>query len=166
MSNKIKISYNWDKETFINASKAAYDFEMKNSPKRFLGWFFIAMTQFGVVAAMKKGAVGLLLISTVLVVYWYFFRWAIRKRILLKSFKNSDSKNKKFDITADSEGLHLNKTLIKWNTVDQIVSLKEGFLIYANDTFLFFPSKAFRSIEEKNDFAKLAKNSSKNYLRS
>ena len=46
MSNKIKISYNWDEETFINASKAAYDFEMKNSPKRFLGWFFIAMTQF------------------------------------------------------------------------------------------------------------------------
>jgi len=165
MSEKIKINYIWDQDTFLTASKCAYDYEMKNSPKRFLGWFFIALTQFGVVAAMKKGAVGLLLISTILVVYWYFFRWSIRKKLLLKNFNKSKEKNNKFEILADDEGIHLKDVVIKWSDVNLTVSLRDGFLIYTNNTFHFFPAKAFSTVEEKSAFASLAKNNSKHYTK-
>ena len=72
MFEPIYIEYTWTKELFLKASKSAYDYELKNSPKRFLGWIFIAMAQFGVVMAMIKGAGGLLILSTIFLIYWYF----------------------------------------------------------------------------------------------
>ncbi len=165
MSDTIRVSYCWDKETFLKASKAAYKYEMKHSPKRFLGWIFIAMTQFGVVAALKKGVVGLLLISTVLVVYWYFFRWKLRKKLLLKSFEKSSTKNHHYNVVADKEGIHSEETTILWDQVNQVVSLNEGFLIYSDASSLFIPTSAFADEENKNDFAILAKQNATRYTR-
>ncbi len=165
MSDAIRLSYCWDQETFLKASKAAYKYEMKHSPKRFLGWIFIAMTQFGVVAALKKGVVGLLLISTILVVYWYFFRWNIRKKLLLKSFEKSSTKNHCYSMVADKEGIHSEAITILWEHVNQVVALHEGFLIYSDASSLFIPTNAFADEEKKNDFAILAKQKAKAYTR-
>lgn len=165
MSDTIKLSYHWDQETFLKASKAAYKHEMKHSPKRFLGWIFIAMTQFGVVAALKKGVVGLLLISTILVVYWYFFRWNLRKRLLLKSFEKSSTKNHHYNIVVDDEGIHSKEMTISWEHVNQVVSLNEGFLIYSDESSLFIPTNAFADEDKKNDFAILAKKKANAYTR-
>ncbi len=165
MSDAIRLSYCWDQETFLKASKAAYKHEMKHSPKRFLGWIFIAMTQFGVVAALKKGVVGLLLISTILVVYWYFFRWNIRKKLLLKSFDKSSTKNHYYNIVVDEEGMHAKEMTILWEHVNLIVSLQEGFLIYSEESSLFIPTSAFVDEDQKNEFAILAKQKAKAYTR-
>jgi len=163
MSKPIHISYIWDKETYLKASEIAYKYELKHSPKRFLGWIFIAMTQFGVVQVMKGGAIGLLLLSSILVIYWYYFRWQIRKKLLLKNFDISNNKNHQFKIIADDEGLNIDNVGIQWSNILEVVSFDEGFLLYYNDTFIFFPTKAFESIEEKNRFASLAKSKVQNY---
>ena len=163
MSKPIHISYIWDKETYLKASEIAYKYELKHSPKRFLGWIFIAMTQFGVVQTMKGGAIGLLLLSSILVIYWYYFRWQIRKKLLLKNFDTSNNANHQFKIIADDEGLNIDNVNIKWSNILEVVSFDDGFLLYYNDTFIFFPTKAFESIEEKNRFASLAKSKVQNY---
>jgi hypothetical protein len=41
-SNSINISYTWDKETFLKASKTIYDYELNNSNRKYI--VGIAMT--------------------------------------------------------------------------------------------------------------------------
>jgi hypothetical protein len=162
MSN-IEISYIWDRKSYIKATKIAYEYELQKSPKRFLGWIFIAMSQFGVVALIKRGTVGLLLLSIILLLYWYYFRWWIRKSLLLKNFKNAPNRDQKFHVVADEHGLKLNGTIIDWSSISEVISLKGGFLLYYSGTFLFLPTSGFRNMEEKNRFAILAKSRVPNY---
>ena len=159
----IKISYIWDKNTYLNASKIAYTYELKRSPKRFLGWIFIAMSQFGVVSAMKGGGIGLLLLSSLLILYWYYLRWQIRKSILLKNFDNLPNRDHKFTILADKNGLLIDNNPIEWRKILEVISLKSGFLLYYDTTFLFLPLGGFKDIEEKSKFSSLAKSKVKNY---
>ena len=163
MSKNIEIEYLWTKELFLQASRATYEFELRHSPKRFLGWFFIIMTQFGVVGALKKDAYGLLLVSSVLVVYWYFFRWRIRKLLISKTYNNSTAKETQFSMQAKKDGLSVNGTLLRWKEITEAVSLKEGFLLYYGDTFLYIPKSAFKSVEQKDLFSHLAKDHVNNY---
>ena len=161
--NTFNISYMWNIENFTKATKALYDFNLKHSPKRFLGWIFIALTQFGVVGALKKDVYGLLIVSTMLVVYWYALRWPMRKIMLRKSFKNS--KEQLFEIKASDEMLQLNKTKIAWHDIVEAISLKDGFILYYEDSYLFIPKDAFNSIDEKDSFSHLLKHNIKNYLK-
>jgi len=163
MFKNIDIKYQWNKETFLLASKAMYDFDMKHSPKRFLGWMFIALTQFGVVGALKKDAFGLLIVSTFLVIYWYALRWPLRKIMLLKGFNNSSIKDKQFVMSANKDGLALDSKLITWNDLKEVISLKDGFLLYYGESFLFIPKNAFLSIDEKDRFSHLAKDNAAFY---
>ncbi|MEN4053973.1 MULTISPECIES: hypothetical protein [Sulfurimonas] len=157
MSKKIKLAYTWDKETFLQASKAIYDFNMKHSPKRFLGWFFIALTQFGVVGALKKDVYGLLIISTLLVIYWYALRWPLRKNMLLRGFMASDIKNHKFSIEIDENNLKIDGSFIEWREILEVISLCDGYLLYKGDSFLFFPKSTFKSTEDREKFIVLVK---------
>jgi len=161
MSEPIQLTYTWDKEAFLQASNEAYKYEMKHSPKRFLGWIFIAMTQFGVVAAFKGAPVGLLLVSTFLVVYWYFFRWQIRKYLLAKSF----DKEMTYNIFADQEKIRINENSINWDSILEVVSLEKGFLLLWDKSFFFFPKSAFKDSDERNAFAVLAKEKVKSYTK-
>ena len=157
MFEPIYIEYTWTKELFLKAGKSAYDYELKNSPKRFLGWIFIAMAQFGVVMAMKKGAGGLLIISTIFLIYWYLLRWPIRKIIIKKSFDKSPLANHNFKITIKEDGLYFDNNKISWDEILKIVSVENGFLLYLNSDYLYFPYSAFKNIEEKNRFKEEAK---------
>jgi hypothetical protein len=60
MSKKIEIAFKWDKDSALQASKLYYDYDMKNSSKRYIGWFFVALVQFGIVGALKHDVFGLL----------------------------------------------------------------------------------------------------------
>jgi len=114
MSSAVSLSYVWDKSTYLKASRAAYEYELKASPKRFLGLLFIGLSQFGVVVAFKQETVGLLLISTILVIYWYALRWPMRKIILEKSFDRSNVKDHHFQVKVDKDGVHLDDRLLLW----------------------------------------------------
>jgi hypothetical protein len=157
MSKKIYLEYLWDRETFLQASKAIYDFHMRHSPKRFLGWFFIALTQFGVVGALKKDVYGLLIVSTLLVIYWYALRWPMRRSILLRGFMHSEIKDHKFRIEIDEESLKIDGSVIEWREVLELISLCDGYLLYKGDTFLFLPKKAFVSAKDREAFVEIVK---------
>jgi len=165
MSSSLNMTYLWDEKTYIDASKHAYTYELKQSHKRFLGWIFIALTQFGVVSVIKGGGVGLLLLSGLLVLYWYILRWQLRKMMLVKSFATSPNANQTFYIDANEKEIHINSTKIMWEDILEAVSLKSGFLLYYDATFIFIPSHAFEDIEDKNTFATLAKENVTNYTR-
>jgi hypothetical protein len=159
----IEIDYTWSKDVFLDASKATYEFELKHSPKRFLGWFFIALVQFGVVGALKKDAYGLLLIATVLVIYWYAFRWPIRRFMISKTYDASCIKNHHFKMFANTDGISVDGTLIAWSMITEIISLENSFLLYYESSFLFIPKSAFTSSDEKDRFTHLAKKSVESY---
>jgi len=163
MSKSIEINYTWDRETFIEASKATYDFELRHSPKRFFGWFFIAMTQFGVVGALKKDAYALLVIATVLVIYWYALRWPLRKLMINKTFDTTENKNHKFTMSADTSGIIVDGTLLSWDSLTEVVSMPKGFLVFHSGSFLYIPKLAFKDSESKDKFSHLAKESVKSY---
>ena len=163
--SSINFSYKWDKSTYLKAAKVAYNYEFKNSKKRYIGFFFIALTQFGVIALLKKGAPGLLFISTFLVFYWYLLRWKIRKISIEKSFNNLPNANMQYNITANESAITINSQTIEWDKIVKVVSLNEGLLIYTVDNFFFFPASAFRDLEEKNSFSKLAKANALSYIK-
>ena len=165
MSKNIAINYTWTKELFLEASQATYEFELKHSSRRFLGWFFIAMTQFGVVLALKQHLYGLLLISTLLVIYWYTFRWPLRRYMINKSFESSPNKEHTFKMDATQEGLIVDETLLDWKTIREAVSLEKGFLLFHSSTSLYIPKSAFSSSEEKDKFSHLLKESVEHYKR-
>lgn len=143
MSEKVSFSYRWDATNCMKAAEAAYTHRLRHSPMRFAGWIFIAMTQFGVVAAMKKGSVELLLLGTVLVVYWYFLRWPLR-RAALKRRCAKNAEETAHTVSADKEGLHTNEIVIPWHAVSSVVSLSDGFLINLDPDYLFFPKAVFK----------------------
>lgn len=156
----IKINYKWDKDTFLKANKAIYDFDMKHSSKRFVGWFFIALTQFGVVGALKHNVFGLLVISTILVVYWYGFRWRIRKNILLRGFEKSSVENSLFNIAINDSGISINETLFEWENIKNVTEVKNGFLVNNEKKLLFICNDNFTDKDMKN-FKKILKSKQK-----
>lgn len=162
-SKPILINYTWSQEVFVSASQATYEFELKHSPKRFLGWFFIGLSQFGVVAALKKDAYGLLLISSILVIYWYVLRWPIRRFMIIRSFKSSPSKNHTFKITATEEGIQVDSTMVSWKDITEVISLEKAYLLYYGTSFLFIPKSAFANDKESDRFSNLVKNSVTSY---
>ena len=162
-SKPIEINYTWSEDIFISASQATYEFELKHSPKRFLGWFFIALSQFGVVAALKKESYALLLLSSALVIYWYLLRWPIRRFMIKKAFQSSQNQNHNFSILAKKEGIEVNSTLIQWKEITEVIALEGAFLLYYGKNFLFIPKTALKSNDEIKRFEKLVKQSVASY---
>ncbi len=150
----ITVKYIWDKDTFTKGSKSLYMDMLRNSPKRFIGWFFIGLSQFGLVAFYKKGAFGLLMLSTVFLLYWYVLRWPIRKIFLLKSFKNSPLKDKNIEITFDNNYILIDNIKLKYKDIPRVLIEKAGYLFYYQDNFFFIPKE---SIKEEEKFIKMIK---------
>ena len=163
--SSINFNYKWDKPTYMQAAKVAYNYEFKNSKKRYIGFFFIALTQFGVVAILKKGAPGLLFISSFLVLYWYLLRWKLREASIKKAFDKSPTANMQYSVDANNYGININSQIIQWQDILKVVSLSEGALIYTKNNFFFFPASAFKNLEDKNSFSKLAKANAQNYIK-
>ena len=163
--SSINFNYKWDKPTYMQAAKVAYNYEFKNSKKRYIGFFFIALTQFGVVAILKKGAPGLLFVSSFLVLYWYLLRWKLREASIKKAFDKLPTANMQYSVDANNYGININSQIIQWQDILKVVSLSEGALIYTKDNFFFFPANAFKNLEDKNSFSKLAKANAQNYIK-
>jgi len=162
--NRLEIRYKWDKETFLKGSKSLYFDMLRNSPKRFIGWFFIALSQFGLVAFYKKGAFGLLMISTVFLLYWYVLRWPIRKIFLLRAFKTSPLKDKEVHIVFDDDKIVVDDEItLKYSDIPRVLIEKEGYLFYYNENFFFIPKEALSEVEEKI-FLKMIKDKIKSVI--
>lgn len=152
MFKPIELKYIWDKKTALLSTKLFYDYEYKYSYRRYLGWLFIAMVQFGVVGALKHDAYGMLVLSTVLVLYWYFLRYEIRKRIAMKQFNSSTLADREIMASLQDDGLFSEQGLIRFGDINHVVEYGKGFLIYTLNQALFFPKEAFVSSEDRSEF--------------
>ena len=89
MSKQVEASFVWSESVALRSSELFYKYEFRHSYRRYLGWLFIAMAQFGVVGALKHDAYGMLIVSSFLLLYWYGVRWQLRKRLVLSQFSGS-----------------------------------------------------------------------------
>jgi len=161
MSKPIELHFKWSSELALQTSKLYYDYDMRHSNKRYLGWFFVALVQFGIVGALKHNSYGLLYLSTFLVGYWYYGRWMLRKRVLLHFYKKKIPKSMEMHFRIDAQGLNADDASISWEDVNRIIPFDEGFLIQSNENVLFFKYASFDSKEAKARFIKLAKTKGK-----
>ncbi len=157
MSKDVTLSFRWSKETYMQAGELAYDYKMNHTPKKYMGWLFIALLQFGVVGALLKGTLAMLLFSTILLIYWYYLKKRIEKSILLRKFDKEEDANKILDISINKETITINGKKIQWSDIPQIISAEKGYLLDHIDGFLFFPSCAFKREEDKTEFINFAK---------
>ncbi len=156
-SKDITLNFFWNKETYMQAGELAYNYKMFHTPKKYMGWFFIALLQFGVVGALLKGTLAILLFSTILLIYWYYIKKMIEKSILSRSFKKEKEANKKLHIQINDKSITINKKAILWDEIPLIIAEQRGYLLDHRDGFLFFPKKAFASEEDNTLFIKIAK---------
>ena len=162
-SEPIRIAWMWDRDNFEKSFESAYTYHYKNSARRYIGWLFIAMAQFGVVAALKKGSVALLMFSTLLILYWYVVKKWLLKRRALQSFENSPFKDKKIEMIVTEEGITRGKEFVPWEEIDGIVPADEALMIYQQGQEFYIPSSAFESIEAMSRFKSIAKKKGKLY---
>ena len=156
ISKEIEVKYRWDEESFLTASKIAYEYNLKHSFKRFIGWIFIIIAQLGVLLALK-GYFGLLFISIILLIYWYILKWPIRAFFIKREFKKSNLKDKEFKVKINRDYIEINTIKIKWRNIKNIVSLKNSYLLELNNQMLFLPQDVFSKKEAREYFLKLAK---------
>jgi hypothetical protein len=161
MSNPIAIQYVWNRKNVEKLFDSSYKYEFNHSAKRYIGWLFIALMQFGVVFALKKGAFELLLFSTIVLFYWYYGKKIIARRRAEKSFEKSTFRDKTIHMEVDENGFviksHEGRTQWSWDEVDEIVPLDDDIMIYKYPYFHYIPSNGFSSIEDKSNFKKMAK---------
>jgi len=155
--NPVNISYRWDRENFEKAFSRSYTHQFKNSARRYVGWFFIALAQFGVVAAFKGGSIGLLMLSTILILYWYVIKkWLVHQRAV-KAYENSPLKNSQIELQITQEGVRQGNIFIPWQDIQGLVPIEDDILLYYKEKAFYIPSNAFASIEEKSALKSLAK---------
>ena len=158
------ISYVWDRDNFEKSFESAYTYHYKNSARRYIGWLFIAMAQFGVVAALKKGQVGLLMLSTLLILYWYVVKkWLLRQRAI-RSFENSPLRDKKITLTVTDEAIEQDGQKIAWDAVEGVESAGGDLILYHGGKSFYIPQKAFPSPEALSRFKSIAKSKGKLYV--
>ena len=163
-SNKIKISYKWDRENLEKSFEKSYAYHYKNSMRRYIGWLFIAMAQFGVVFALKGNHIGLLLFSTILIIYWYLLKkWLVKRRVM-RDFENSPYKDKVIEMYIDESGIMQEGKLVPWESINGIVVADDAFMIYQKGKEYYIPSESFEDFEQKSQFKTIAKEKGKLYV--
>ncbi len=162
MSKKrVELRYKWDLDNANRLFNASYKYIFNNSSKRYIGWFFIALSQYAIVVALKKDAFALLLFSTIVLTYWYYGKKIIAKKRALNFFQKSSFKDKELKIEATKEGLKIdsiNQDFWSWNDIDEVISIGDDILIFKNPNFHYIPSSAFTSIEDKSQFKSFSSN--------
>ena len=163
-SNKIKISYKWNRANSDIAFEKSYTYHYKNSMRRYIGWLFVAMAQFGVVFALKGNHIGLLLFSTILIIYWYLIKkWLVKKRVI-RDFENSEHKDKVIEMYVDEAGIVQNNELIPWENINGIVVADDALMLYQKGKEYYIPSDSFEDYEQKTRFKAIAKERGKLYV--
>jgi len=146
------ISFKWDKQTLLDSFDAIYQDEYKNSPRRLMGWLLIGLSQYGVVAALKKNAFAILIFSTIMLVYWYYGKKLIAKKRALKSFEKDPLKDQVIKIDVNKDGFEVDGSFWKWDDIVTVEELEKGFLVIAPTKHYFIPATGFKSYEDKSSF--------------
>jgi hypothetical protein len=154
-SRPVRVNLVWDEATFLTGAKILYDYTLRHSWRRYLGWIFIALAQFGVVLALKQGTSGMLFLGTLLMIYWYFLRWPSRKAALKRQFAQAELAGKKLRIVADDSELKVDGAPLPWSAVHLALSTPEGYLLAIENGFLYLPRNVFADERQRRSFGNL-----------
>jgi hypothetical protein len=161
MSDPIRIRYVWNRENIDRLFDASYKYVFTHSSLRYIGWFFIALLQFGVVATLKQNSIGLLLFSSIMLVYWYSIRKVMAKKRAIASFETSPFKDQTIEITVDDDGFEIRSNgggeQWSWDEIDRVIGLEDDILLYKDPHSHYIPSGGFASIDDKSRFKTVAK---------
>ena len=157
MSNTVTLQVEWNTKRAVQASKALYDYEMKHSLKRYVGWIFIAFMQFGIVALYKHQNPTLLLVSSFLVAYWYYGRWYLRRYFIEKYYKKRNLQNTVIMISCSDEGLQVGSKKLSWEGILNAVDTNNALLLQTSEDILYIPYDAFKELEDLSTCTQLLK---------
>ena len=160
-SKKIEISYIWDEDNFNKAFNRSYEYEYKNSPRRYIGWFFIALSQLGVIFAFRRGTFGLLLFSSLVLLYWYIIKRYLVKNRALKEFRRSPLKDKKITLRVDEKGVYQEENFISWDEIGGALVINKDIFLYIDKKPYYIPKSGFKSDEDRNCFVNLLRTKDK-----
>ena len=154
MSKEIKLDFKWDKNIAKNSFEELYKYEFNHSAKKYIGWLFIALLQYGIVGALLKGKVSVLIFATIMLFYWYYGKKFIARNRFLKNLENK----KDISIIANKDGVFFdNNHSWKWSEIESLEDVGSGILIVKYPNHYFIPQSAFKSYEDKNSFKTLFK---------
>lgn len=159
MSKNITLSFYWSKKVYMQAGEFAYNYKMKHTSKKYMGYLFIALLQFGVVGALLKDTLAILIFSTVMLIYWYYLKIRIETFYLSKRFDSEKDANKLLKISIKDDEIDINERKVLWSEIPLIIAGEKGYLLDHISGYIFFPNKAFERDEDKTDFINIAKNS-------
>ena len=148
MSKSIELSLHWNQEEALKASKVIYDYDMRHSLKRYIGWLFIAMMQFGIVAALKYNAYGLLLVSSLFVLYWYYGRWWLRSRLVWRYYQKKGLQDSILHIRCEESGITIQSRFIPWEDIFSVVDTKSALLVQSKEEPLYIPYSSFDDVDD------------------
>ncbi len=161
MYEPVNITYTWNRENVEKLFDTSYSYLFKHSSRRYIGWLFIAILQFGVVAALKKGSIAILLFSSIVLLYWYYGKKLIARRRALNSFERSPFRDKKIEINVSDKGFDIRGTEEpvhwSWEEIDEVIPAGDDILLFKNPNFHYIPSSGFSSLEMKSAFKSLAR---------
>lgn len=164
ISEPITISYLWNRDNFEKSYEKAYAHHYRHSARRYIGWFFIALAQFGVVAALKEGRVGMLIFATVMLLYWYVLKPRLLKRRAIRAFESSPLKDRVIRLRVSEEGIEQEGEKISWDEVDGVEDLQGDLILYYGGKNFYIPRSGFDSPEAVSAFKRLAKSKGKLYV--
>ena len=147
------VKFRFDEKLYLEGAELSYDISMKEGWRRYTGWLFIALLQFGVVSALVGGRFALLFLSTILVIYWYYLRWPLRKAALARIFEKSPYADRTLSIVPEDGGLCIDDKCVPWFEFDRVIYRDGNFLFDMGDSILYIPSTAFADSEERSQFA-------------
>jgi len=161
MSEPIRIEYVWNRENVARLFEASYRYLFDHSVRRYIGWFFIALLQFGLVAMFKKQAPGLMMFASLALIYWYLGRKWLARRRAMRSWEASPFRDQTVRIEADDEGLEIHSEVgaeqWSWDEIDAVVGLGEDVLLLRAPHLHYIPASGFGSMEARSAFKTLAK---------
>jgi len=152
MFKNIEITFTWSKDLAIEASKKFYDYDMRHSNKRYIGWLFVALIQFALVGAFKHDSYGMLYLSTFLGAYWYYGRWYLRKQMLKNFYDKQNIDAQKAHFTLKEDGLYQNNHAIPYDEIFKVIKLEDGVLVQVQNNTLYFKRDSFNSYEDLTRF--------------
>jgi hypothetical protein len=161
MSDPVRIQYHWNQENVEKLFEASYRYSFQHSARRYIGWFFVALLQFGIVALLKAGAPAMMMFSSLALLYWYPGRKWLARRRTLKAWEDSPYRDQMIRVLADEDGLEIQSEEkgmhFEWDEIDAVLGLGEDVLLLREPHLHYIPSNAFGSIEAKSRFKHLAK---------
>ncbi len=161
MSKKISLDIAWNIDRALHASKLLYDYDIKHSIKRYVGWLFIALLQFGIVASLKYQSNALLITSTFLVGYWYYGRWFLRSVFIKNYYRKQNLTDTTLHVECDDEGLRVQNKLIPWEEILFTIDTNNVFLLQTKNDILYIPYTAFEDIDDISACSKLLQSKGK-----